>query len=74
MESEVLFLDGITLGQRVRVARFLAGWRQVDLAETAGVTQNDVSQLERDVPVYSAARRRILEALGLADPFEAPHG
>ena len=68
MSMEILFLQGVTLGQRVRIARMLKRWRQSDLAEFAGVSQANVSALERDCPVYPAARQRLLDTLGLEDP------
>ena len=68
MNIEILFLDGISLGQRVRIARLLKRWRQVDLAQIAAVTQTNVSSLERGASVFPAARLRILNALDLEDP------
>lgn len=69
MNTEILVLDGLSLGQRVRIARLLKRWRQVDLAEIAAVSQTNVSALERDAPVFPAARRRILNVLDLDDPY-----
>ena len=68
-QPEVLVLEGITLGERVRLQRILWGWRQTDLAAVAGVTQANVSYLERNMHVHPAARRRILAALDLDDPY-----
>ena len=70
MSTEVLFLEGITLGQRVRIMRLLRRERQVDLARRAFVTQAEVSELERDVPITPAARARVLSTLGIDDPRE----
>lgn len=67
LDPTILVLDDVTLGQRVRVARILRRWRQVDLAAVAGVQQSAVSSLERDAPVFPAARRRVLLALDLFD-------
>ena len=55
----------LTLGQRVRLHRVALRWRQVDLADEAGVPPHCVSAVERDLPTYPAAKQRILEALGL---------
>jgi len=64
--SEVFVFDHpLSLGQKVRIARIARRWTQDDLAEEACVAQHQVSALERDLPVYPAARRRILECLGL---------
>jgi transcriptional regulator with XRE-family HTH domain len=42
MASEVC----IALGQRIRSLRRKKGWRQLDLAEQAGINENYVSDLE----------------------------
>ncbi len=64
---DTLIASEVSFGLKVRAARVLCGWRQVDLAAIAEVTQANVSSLERDFPVYPAARQRILAALSLAD-------
>jgi len=46
-QPEVLILEDTTLGVRVRVVRTLRGWRQVDLARIADVTQANVSSRGR---------------------------
>ncbi len=69
MRTDILVLEGVSLGQRVRVERVLRRWRQSDLADLAEVPQYRVSALERDAPVYPAARKRILAALDLEDPY-----
>jgi transcriptional regulator with XRE-family HTH domain len=40
-------MDDVRLGSRFRALRHRLGWRQVDLAGRAGVTQDDVSRIER---------------------------
>jgi transcriptional regulator with XRE-family HTH domain len=35
-----------TLGERIRQLRMERGWRQIDLAEQAGINENYVSDLE----------------------------
>jgi transcriptional regulator with XRE-family HTH domain len=42
MASDVCVL----LGQRIRALRKARGWRQLDLAEQAGINENYVSDLE----------------------------
>ena len=37
----------ITLGERIRLLRKERGWRQIDLAEEAGIHENYVSDLEQ---------------------------
>ncbi|MGA2965355.1 MAG: helix-turn-helix transcriptional regulator [Terriglobales bacterium] len=36
----------ILLGQRIRELRTAKGWRQIDLAEEAGINENYVSDIE----------------------------
>jgi transcriptional regulator with XRE-family HTH domain len=36
----------ISLGKRIRELRKVRGWRQIDLAEQAGINENYVSDLE----------------------------
>ena len=36
----------IAVGDRIRHLRNLKGWRQIDLAESAGISENYVSDLE----------------------------
>jgi transcriptional regulator with XRE-family HTH domain len=62
----------LTLGQRIRMARIALRWRQEDLADAALVPQHIVSMLERDLPVYPEAKRRLLAYLGMDG--EVPHG
>ena len=69
MQPEVLILEGVTLGTRAKIARILRRWRQSDLAAVADVPAPCVSQLERDVACYPAARKRILDALDIEDPY-----
>ncbi|HEY0263530.1 MAG TPA: helix-turn-helix transcriptional regulator [Granulicella sp.] len=37
----------IRLGKRIKDFRKLRGWRQIDLAEHAGIGKNHISELER---------------------------
>lgn len=66
--SEVLFLsEHITLGQKVRILRISKRWTQDDLALEAGVTQAQVSAVERDLKVWGKAKEKILAAVGLGN-------
>ncbi|MDA1129732.1 MAG: hypothetical protein O2913_13715 [Chloroflexi bacterium] len=56
-----------TLGLKVRVERTKLRLKQSELAALAGVTQADVSQLERDKKLVPARRNPILVALGILD-------
>jgi transcriptional regulator with XRE-family HTH domain len=65
-------MDPIRVGRIVRALRQRQGWRQVDLARAAGVSQPVVSRLEagqlRSLPVGTV--EAILEALGARGRFE----
>lgn len=62
---DVIVLDGLTLGKRVRLARIAKSWRQVDVASRAAVSPGDVSNVEQDRPVHRWKIKRIFEALDL---------
>ncbi len=49
----------------VRLERIRRGWRQVDLAQKAGITQAEVSAFERGQYVIPAVRRRVVQTLDL---------
>jgi transcriptional regulator with XRE-family HTH domain len=66
MSAELFIAFNVTFGKLVRLERVRRGWRQADLAEKAGVTQSEVSALERRLYVAPAVRHRILRALGLS--------
>ena len=61
----MVFQNPLTLGQKARMVRLSLRLRQSDVAARAGVPPQCVSQVERDAKVYPAARRRILQELGL---------
>ena len=70
--SEVfLFNEPLTLGQKVRIARIARRWTQSDVAYEAHVTQAQVSRLERDLSVYPAYKKRILQCLELDNDNES---
>jgi transcriptional regulator with XRE-family HTH domain len=50
---------------QVRLQRTRRRWRQVDLAAAAGVSQSDVSSLERDRSVAPSRVQGILAALDM---------
>ena len=67
MEATELFIGtNLTAGMAARLERVRRGWRQVDVARMAGVTQAEVSAFERDRYVIPVVRLRIWKALGLA--------
>ena len=63
--SEFFVAGGITPGRLVRLERVRRGWRQADVAERAGVTQAEVSSLERGLAISRGVRQRIYQALEL---------
>ena len=65
MAAELFMCKGLTPGMLVRLERTRRGWRQVDLAQVADVTQAEVSALERGRYVIPGVRRVILQALDL---------
>lgn len=67
MANEFFIATNVSSGMLIRLERIRRGWRQIDLAEIAGVTQTEVSALERGLYVIPAACYRILKALGLID-------
>lgn len=64
MTLPVIFLADYTLGVQIRVLRTCKGWRQIDLSSMAGVTQAEVSAIERDRYVPLSTRRKIVASLG----------
>ena len=56
-----------SLGLRVKVERIKLRHKQSELAAQAGVSQADVSQLERDKKLVPGRRTPILIALGIID-------
>jgi transcriptional regulator with XRE-family HTH domain len=67
MANELFIATNVAPGMLIRLSRVHRGWRQKDLAEKAGVTQAEVSALERGLYVIPSVRRRVLVALDLTD-------
>lgn len=65
MTNEFFIATNVSPAMMIHLERIRRGWRQIDLAETAGVTQAEVYALERGLYIIPAARRRVLEALDL---------
>ena len=65
MSTEFFICAGVTPGLLVRLERTRSRWRQADLAEAAGVTQAEVSAVERDLYVIPGVVRRVFSALEL---------
>ncbi len=62
---DVIVLEGLTLGRRVRLARIAKGLRQLDVASLTRLQPSDVCNVELDRPVYRWKLARILEVLEL---------
>lgn len=73
MTNEFFIVPNISQSMVIRLERVRRKWRQVDLAEKAGVTQAEVSAAERGLYVIPSARTRILQTLELITP-EAGNG
>lgn len=66
MEISFVVLERpLSLGDRCRLIRVSRNARQHQVAIAARVSPSDVSMLERDLPVSSAAKHRILTFLNL---------
>ena len=62
MSSPAFLFEQLTLGEKARVVR---KFRQQELADRAGVSQAQISSLERGEYVPLSIKRKILRALGL---------
>jgi len=65
--NEFFIATNVSSNMLVRLERIRRGWRQIDLAEKAGVTQAEVSAFERGLYIIPSARHRILAVLDLLD-------
>ena len=70
MKTNEFFIANVNPALLIRLERIRRGWRQVDLAQKAGITQAEVSSLERGLYVIPAARRRVLIVLELLHEAE----
>ena len=65
--NEFFIATNVSPALKVRLERIRRQWRQIDLAEKAGVTQAEVSAFERGLYIIPSARHRVLIALDLLD-------
>ena len=63
MSSPAFLFEQLTLGEKARVVRVARNFRQQQLADLAGVSQTQVSSLERGEYVPLSIKRKILRAL-----------
>lgn len=56
----------LEIAQRVREARYAAGWSQNELADRADVSRPSVARLERGDDVSTATLSKIAATLGLS--------
>ena len=65
MSSPAFLFEQLTLGEKARVVRVIRKFRQQELADRAGVSQAQISSLERGEYVPLSIKRKILRALDL---------
>ena len=63
--SEFFIATNLNTGMLIRLERIRRGWRQIDLAEKADITQAEVSAFERGLYVTPAVRQRIAQTLDM---------
>ena len=71
MKDNILILDGLSVGQKVKLTRLAKGLRQIDVASQANVQPIDITRLEKDRYVLPTRRKRILAVLGMDDDHES---
>jgi transcriptional regulator with XRE-family HTH domain len=67
MSSEVFIVNGLTEGEKARLARVAKGLRQLDIASLAKVSICEVTALEKNRCVRNSSKERIFQVLGLLD-------
>ena len=67
MANEIFIADGLTEGDKVRLARLARNWRQVDLACYAQVNPVEVTAIEKNRWLRKVSKKRILITLGLLE-------
>jgi hypothetical protein len=65
--NDIFIADGLTEGDKVRLARLTKKLRQVDVACIAKVTPYEVTAIEKNRLIRKASRERILIAVGLLE-------
>jgi len=65
MQDILVFEAPLSTGERVRLLRISRKLRQTDIAWLAGTSQQEVSALERSLPIRREVAQKILKALGL---------
>jgi transcriptional regulator with XRE-family HTH domain len=65
--DEMILVNGISLGEKVKLSRVALHWRQIDLASKAGCCVRDIANVEHDriLIVRVSTVKRILETLGI---------
>lgn len=67
MNDRVFILSGISEGEQIRLARLAKWYRQIDVASLAGVTVEEVTNVEKGRYVSPGRKSRILKVVGLLD-------
>jgi len=65
--ENILILEGLTPGQKVKLIRLAKGLRQIDVASKANVCPMDITRLEHGRFVLPTHCKRILAVLGLPE-------
>lgn len=73
MSNEIFVINGLTEGERVRLARLAKGLRQLDIACMAKVSISEVTALEKDRYIRKNRKSQILKVLGLDEQPEVNH-
>lgn len=66
-KDEMIMVNHITLGEKVKLSRVALHLRQVDLASKAGCCMRDISNIEHDriLIVRISTVKKILDVLGI---------
>jgi transcriptional regulator with XRE-family HTH domain len=66
-KDEMILVNNISLGEKVKISRIALHLRQVDLASRAGCCMRDISNIEHDriLLVRISTVKRILNVLGI---------
>jgi hypothetical protein len=65
--NDIFVADGLSEGDKVRLARVVRKLRQVDVASLARVNPCEVTAIEKNRFIRKASRERILLTLGLIE-------
>lgn len=67
VNDNIFIANGLSEGERIRLARLAKWYRQIDVACLAGVTIEEVTNTEKDRYVTPERKARILKVVGLLE-------